>query len=152
MADNLFFHSLKSPYLDEIFIVTMIEQSAEILQIKCWEPLLFHYLNSSGVKRVIHWVEIVRFIFLVTDEVADSGALRSLLHTNMTTWVRSMLCIRSERQHIFNFLLNTNWVYFPILYQVPKLGQLCGRNHRAALTDTIFLVLRLVKVEKLISI
>lgn len=59
---------------------------------------------------------------------------------------------KSERQHIFNFLLNTNWVYFPILYQVTKLGQLCGRNHRAALTDTIFLVLRLVKVGKLISI
>lgn len=58
------------------------------------------------------------------------------------TWQRGSgaCCIleKSERQHIFNFLLNINWVYFPIFYQVTKLGQLCGRHHRAALTDTIF--------------
>lgn len=152
MADNLFFQSLKSPYLDEIFIVTMIQQSAEILQIKCREPLLFHYLNSSGVKRVIHWAEVVRFI-LPGDMTYLTVELWAAFY--VLTWRHGSgaYCIleKSERQHIFNFLLNTNWVYFPILYQVTKLVQLCGRNHRAALTDKIFLVLRLVKDEKLIS-
>lgn len=40
VANNLFFHCLKSPHLDEIFIVTMSQQSAEVLQIKCWEPFI----------------------------------------------------------------------------------------------------------------
>lgn len=39
-----------------------------------------------------------------------------------------------------------------VSYQVTKLCLSCERNHRAALTDTIFLVLHLVKVKMLISI
>lgn len=151
MADNLFFHSLKSPYLDEIFIVTMIQQTAEILQMKCWEPLLFHYLNSLGVKEWFIELKLLDLFCLVT-WTSWQWNLSSLLLLTWRHGSRAYCIEKSERQHIFNFLLNTNWVYFPILYQVTKLGQLCGRNHRAALTDTIFLVLRLVKVEKLISI
>lgn len=34
VVDNIFFHSLKSPHLDEIFIVSMIQQCVKILKVK----------------------------------------------------------------------------------------------------------------------
>lgn len=109
---------------------------------------MFHYLNSSGVNEWFIQLKLLDLFCLMTDELADTGTLSSFFacqHEDM--YQEHIVYYIILREHIFNFLLNTNWVYFPILYQVTKLHQLCERNHRAALTDTIFLVLHLVKVE-----
>lgn len=52
-----------------------------------------------------------------------------------------LLLVSEDNTLQFNFLLNTNSAYFPILYYAIKLCQSCGgENHRDVLIDEIFLV------------